>query len=43
VRGKVYEGIQWGNLRERVHLEDPGVEGDNVKMYLEVGWGHGLD
>jgi hypothetical protein len=31
-------------LRERHHLEDPGVVGeDNIKMDLrELGWGHGL-
>ena len=31
-------GSSWGNLRERDHMEDPGI--DNVKMDLqEVGWG----
>jgi hypothetical protein len=32
-------------LRERDHLENPGVEGvDKIKMALqEVVWGHGLD
>jgi hypothetical protein len=25
--GKVYTRFWWGNLRERDHLEDPGVDG----------------
>jgi hypothetical protein len=37
----VYTGFWWGNLRDRDHLEVPGVKWeDNIKMYLqEVGWG----
>jgi len=27
VRGEVYTRCWWGNLRERDHLEDPGVDG----------------
>jgi hypothetical protein len=26
-RGEVYTGFWWGNLRERDHLECPGVDG----------------
>jgi hypothetical protein len=26
-RVKVYSGFRWGNLRERDHLADPGVDG----------------
>ena len=26
-RGESYTGFCWGNLRERDHLEDPGVDG----------------
>ena len=26
-RGEVYTGFWWGNLRERDHLGDPGVNG----------------
>jgi hypothetical protein len=38
-RGEEHTGFWWGNRRERDHLEDPGVDGDNIKMDLEVGWG----
>jgi len=26
-RGEVHSGLWWGNLRERGHLKDPGVNG----------------
>jgi hypothetical protein len=26
-RGEVHTGFWWGDLRERYHLEDPGVDG----------------
>jgi hypothetical protein len=26
-RGEVHTGLKWGNLRERDHLEYPGVDG----------------
>jgi hypothetical protein len=32
-RGEAYTGFWWGNLRERVHLEDLGVDG---RMDLQV-------
>jgi hypothetical protein len=37
----VYTGFWWGNLRERDHLENPGVRWeDNIKKDIyEVGWG----
>ena len=40
----MYTGLWWGNLRERDHLEDPGIGGRiNIKMDLqEVGCG-GMD
>jgi hypothetical protein len=27
VKGEVHIGVWWGNLREEVHLENPGVHG----------------
>ena len=43
-RGEANTGFWWGNLRERGHLEDPGVNGMiNIKMDLQdVGCG-GMD
>jgi len=43
-RGEEYTGFWWGNLGERDHLGDPGVDGrNNFKMDLkEVGW-RGMD
>ena len=36
----MYTGFWWGDLRERDHLGDPGLYGDNIKMDLQiVGWG----
>ena len=26
-RGEMHTGFWWGNLRERDHLEDPGLDG----------------
>jgi hypothetical protein len=26
-RGEAYTGLWWGNLRKRIHLGDPGVNG----------------
>jgi len=40
-RGDAYTGFWWGNLKERDHLEDRGVDGgDNIKMdHQKVGCG----
>jgi hypothetical protein len=36
VRREAYTGVWWGNLRERGHLGDPGVDGeDNIKIDLQ--------
>jgi hypothetical protein len=35
----------WGNLRERDHLEDPGIDGSIILRLIFRKWdvGHGLD
>jgi len=39
-RGEVHTWLWWGNLRERYHLVETNVDGDNIKMDLqEVGKG----
>jgi len=44
--GEVYTEFSWGNLRERDHFEDPGVDGRIILSWIfrkwVVGW-HGLD
>jgi hypothetical protein len=38
---EVHIGLLWGELRERNHVEDLGVDGkNNIKIDLQnVGWG----
>jgi len=40
----VCTGFWWGNLRERSHLEDPGVDGRIILRRIFRKWdvGHGL-
>jgi hypothetical protein len=36
---KLHTGFWWGDLNERDHLEDLGMDGDSIKMDpQEVGW-----
>ena len=37
--GEGYTGFWWGNLRERDHLEDPGVD-ERIWFRLGTGGGH---
>jgi hypothetical protein len=39
-RGQVYTRFWWGNLRERDHLEDLGVDG---RIFRKRYAGHELD
>jgi len=45
-RGEVYTVFWWGNLRERGHLGDPGIDGRIILRWIfrkwDV-WGYGLD
>jgi len=39
VRAEGHTGFWWGNLRDRDHLEDTGIDGeDNIKMGFQE-WG----
>jgi len=44
-RRKVHTGFWWGNLSERVHLEDTGVYEGIILERIFKTWeeGHGLD
>ena len=43
--GEVYTGFRWENLRERDHLENPGVDGRIILRWIfrKLDEGHGLD
>jgi len=43
--GGVHTGFWWGNLRERDHLEDEGVDVRIILRWVYRKWdsGHGLD
>jgi len=36
-RGEVYTGFWWGNLRERDHLKDPGLDGRIILRWMFRG------
>jgi hypothetical protein len=38
-RGEVYTGFWWGNLRERDHLKDAGIDGRIILRWIfREGW-----
>jgi len=37
----VYTGFWWGNLRERDHLDDPGLDGRIIFKWIFRKWGVG--
>jgi hypothetical protein len=44
VRGEVYTGFWWGDLRDRDHYEDPGIDGRIISAWIFKMWdgGHRL-
>ena len=44
-RGEVFTGFWWGNLRERDHWGDPGVDGRIILRWIFRKWnvGGGMD
>jgi hypothetical protein len=41
-RGEVYTRFWWGNLRERNHLGDPGVDGRIILRWIFRKWDVGI-
>ena len=41
-RGEAYTGFWWGNLRERDHLGDPGLDGKIRLRWIYRKWDVGL-
>jgi hypothetical protein len=40
--GEVHTGFWWGNLRERYHLEDPGIDGRIIFKWIFKKWDVGV-
>ena len=39
----MHTGFVWGNLRERDHLEDPGIDGRIILKWIFKKWDKGMD
>jgi len=42
-RGELYAGFWWENMRERGHLEDPGVDGKIILRWICRKWDGDMD
>jgi len=42
VRGVGYTGFWWGNLRDRDHLQDPGIDGRIILRWVFRKWDVGV-
>jgi len=42
-RGEAYVGLWWGNMRERDHLEDTGIDGSIISRWIFRKWGEGME
>ena len=42
-RCELYTGFWWGNLKERNHLEDSGVDGRMILIWICIKWDRGMD
>jgi hypothetical protein len=42
VRGEAYAGFWWGNLKERDHLGDPGVDERIILIWICGKWDVGI-
>jgi len=41
--GEACTWFWWGNLRERDHLEDPGIDGRIILIWIFRKWDGGMD
>jgi hypothetical protein len=41
-RGETYTGFWWGDLWERDHLGDPGIDGRIILRWIFRKWDEGL-
>ena len=41
-RGELHTGFWWGNLKERGHLEDPGVDRKVILRWIFKKWDRGV-
>jgi len=41
-RGETHTGFWWGNMRERDHLGEPGVDGRIILRWIFMQWDVGV-